>query len=76
MHCKNYTVKPLTGGGGQVSVQGAMHMADALAGCKKAYPCPLQKNGEEPGYEARKALAGPFLSFLTQMGVDKAPLPF
>ena len=44
------------GGGGWVSVQGAMHMAAALA-------------------SYRKALVGTGLgSFLTQMGVDKAPL--
>ena len=30
------TKKGGIGGGGQVSVQGAMHMAAALAGCRKA----------------------------------------
>ena len=46
------------GGGGWVSAQGAVHIAAALAGC-------------------RKALVGTGLgSFLTQTGVDKAPLLF
>ena len=46
------------GGGGRVSAQGAVHMAAALAGCRKAFVGP--------------GLAS--LSFLTQTGVDKAPL--
>ena len=48
------------GGGGQVSARGAMHMAAALAGCRKA----LVGTG--------LAISLP----LIQMGVDKAPLPF
>ena len=48
------------GGGGQVSAQGAVHMAAALAGCRKL----LVGTGWA------------FLSLLTQTGVDKAPLPF
>ena len=41
------------------SLQAAVHMVAALAGCRKDLV----------------ALASPFLSFLTQMYVDKAPLP-
>ena len=61
--CKNRFYASKKGGirrGGRVSAQGAVHMAAALAGCRKP----------------QSALAGPFLSFLTQMGADKAPLPF
>ena len=43
------------GGGGRVSPQGAMHMAAAWLAVEKPW----------------SALPGPFLSFLTQMGVDK-----
>ena len=49
------------GGGGRVSAWDAMHMAAALAGCRKA----MVGTG-----------LGTSLSFLTQTGVDKAPLPF
>ena len=47
------------GGGGWVSARGAVHMAAALAGCRKT----LVDTG----------LAISF--FLPQTGVDKAPLP-
>ena len=47
-------------GGGQVLARGAVHMAAALAGCRKPW----------------SALSGPFLFFLPQTEVDKAPPPF
>ena len=47
------------GGGRRVSARGVMHMAAALAGYRKALV------GTDLG----------ILSFLTQMGIDKTPLP-
>ena len=63
------------GRGGRVSARGAVHMAAALAGCQHGVPCTWQLPWlavENPG----RQLAWAFPSFLTQMGVDKAPLPF
>ena len=69
------------GGGGRVSVRDAVHMAATLAGFRKALvgtglmPCTWQL----PWLAVEKpwsALAWVFLSFLTQTGIDKAPLPF
>ena len=48
------------GGGGRVSARDAVHIAAALAGCRKPW----------------SSLAWAFLSFLTQTGIDKVPLPF
>ena len=53
------------GGGGRVSVQGAVHMA--------LFTWQLPWLAVENSWSA---LAGPFLSFLTQMGLNKAPPPF
>ena len=47
------------GGGGRVSAWGAVHIAAALAGCKKPW----------------SALARPFLTLLAQTGLGTTPLP-
>ena len=57
------------GGGGRVSPRSAVHMTAALTDCRKALVSTgLVLCGHTPFW--------PFLSFLTQMGVNKAPLPF
>ena len=47
------------GGGGWVSARDAVHLAAALAGCRKPW----------------SALAGPFLTLLAQTGPGTTPLP-
>ena len=54
------------GWGGRVSAQDAMHMAAALAGCRKALV----------GTGCRKALVGTGFGISAQTGIDKASSAF